>query len=74
MSSLVQQVSRSALAVTLTIGLNVSLPGCAHWPGRGNPGEAHGRVIDKNGQPYTKYPHLGRSHFQRVTPKSKGGR
>lgn len=38
------------------------------------PDRAQRRVIDRNGPPYTKYPHLGRNHFYRPVSKDAGDR
>lgn len=59
--------------VTLFLAVNMLVPGCAHT----SPSYAsnnHVFRVDKNGPPFTKYPHLGRNHFNRTDSKSSGGR
>ena len=69
MSKSPHRFTNTVLAAILLLALNLLTTGCA------TNGESNiASRVDKNGPPYTKYPHLGRNHFNRATPKSDGGR
>ncbi len=69
MSKSRHQFTSTVLVTTILLALNLLTPGCVT---NSQPGIAP--RVDKNGPPYTKYPHLGRNHFNRSAPKSNGGR
>lgn len=73
MSKYFHSFRSSCLVAALLLTLSVVALGCAHAPISYARNTFTPRV-NKNGPPYTKYPHLGRNHFTRTPPKSNGGR
>lgn len=69
MSKSVYRFASTVVATILLLALNLLAPGCAT-----NGQSSFTPRVDKNGPPYTKYPHLGRNHFNRMPQKSSGGR
>ena len=72
MSKLPRSLTSSLLIIVLLFSVSILTPGCAHK----SPAYATNTYtpsVNKNGPPYTKYPHLGRNHFNRVPFKSSGG-
>lgn len=57
-----------------SIGGMSAYPKAASAPATDPPDRAQRRVIDRNGPPYTKYPHLGRNHFNRPVSNDAGER
>ena len=68
MSKSLHRFTSTVLVTTIVLALNLLTPGCAT-----NGYSNSATRVDKNGRPYTKYPHLGRNHFNRTPPISNGG-
>lgn len=69
MSKSLRRFTSAVLVAILLLTLNLLTPGCAT-----NSQHQVASRVNKNGPPYTKYPHLGRNHFNRTPPISNGGR